>query len=340
MMMMRAVIFDGQKNHIQEVPIPKVSDTQVLIKVKAVGICGTDFAITNGDLPSTTPIILGHEFSGEIVKIGKDVDHYWLGKRVTSEINSNIDFNCYYCQRGIYTQCVSRKAIGIDMDGALAEYIAVESYLIHEIPENLSFEEATFIEPLAAAYQTFEMMPLNQDDKNIAIFGLGKLGMLLLQLAKSQNLNIIAIDGSELKLNLAKKLGAKHLINRFKVNNISKEIKSLTNGLGADIVVDSTGVATVFKEIIASCRTRGKIHVKSTHGIDTPINLTDIVVREITLYSSRCGPFELAIKGLKSGDIIVKDLISDIISFKDVEKNIFGKKPSRDIIKIVVRIED
>ena len=339
-MMMRAVIFDGQKNHIQEVPIPKVSDTQVLIKVKAVGICGTDFAITNGDLPSTTPIILGHEFSGEIVKIGKDVDHYWLGKRVTSEINSNIDFNCYYCQRGIYTQCISRKAIGIDMDGALAEYIAVESYLIHEIPENLSFEEATFIEPLAAAYQAFEMMPLNQDDKNIAIFGLGKLGLLILQVAKSQDLNIIAIDGSELKLNLAKKLGAKHLINRFKVNNISKEIKSLTNGLGADIVVDSTGVATVFKEIIASCRTRGKIHVKSTHGIDTPINLTDIVVREITLYSSRCGPFELAIKGLKSGDIIVKDLISDIISFKDVEKNIFGKKPSRDIIKIVVRIED
>jgi L-iditol 2-dehydrogenase len=340
MMMMRAVIFDGQKNHIQEVPIPKVSDTQVLIKVKAVGICGTDFAITNGDLPSTTPIILGHEFSGEIVKIGKDVDHSWLGKRVTSEINSNIDFNCYYCQRGIYTQCISRKAIGIDMDGALAEYIAVESYLIHEIPENLSFEEATFIEPLAAAYQAFEMMPLNQDDKNIAIFGLGKLGLLILQVAKSQDLNIIAIDGSELKLNLAKKLGAKHLINRFKVNNISKEIKSLTNGLGADIVVDSTGVATVFKEIIASCRTRGKIHVKSTHGIDTPINLTDIVVREITLYSSRCGPFELAIKGLKSGDIIVKDLISDIISFKDVEKNIFGKKPSRDIIKIVVRIED
>ena len=339
-MMMRAVIFDGQKNHIQEVPIPKVSDTQVLIKVKAVGICGTDFAITNGDLPSTTPIILGHEFSGEIVKIGKDVDHSWLGKRVTSEINSNIDFNCYYCQRGIYTQCISRKAIGIDMDGALAEYIAVESYLIHEIPENLSFEEATFIEPLAAAYQAFEMMPLNQDDKNIAIFGLGKLGLLILQVAKSQDLNIIAIDGSELKLNLAKKLGAKHLINRFKVNNISKEIKSLTNGLGADIVVDSTGVATVFKEIIASCRTRGKIHVKSTHGIDTPINLTDIVVREITLYSSRCGPFELAIKGLKSGDIIVKDLISDIISFKDVEKNIFGKKPSRDIIKIVVRIED
>ncbi len=337
--MIRAVIFDGHKNQIQEVPIPEISDTQVLIKVKAVGICGTDFAITNGDLPSKIPIILGHEFCGEIIKIGKDVDQLWLGKRVTSEINSNIDFNCFYCQRGIYTQCISRKAIGIDIDGALAEYIAVESYLIHEIPEKLSFEEAIFIEPLAAAYQAFQMMPLNQDDKNIAIFGLGKLGLLLLQVAKSHNLNVIAIDGSEFKLKLAKKYGAKHLINRFKVNNISEEIKNHTSGLGADIVVDSTGVPAVFNKIVASCRTRGKIHVKSTHGIETPINLTDIVVREITLYSSRCGPFELAIKGLKSRDILVKDLISKVISLEDVENVLSNKKLNRDTIKIVVKIE-
>ena len=337
-MMMRAVKFDGQKNRIQEVPIPKVSNSQVLIKVKAVGICGTDFAITNGDLPTKTPIILGHEFSGEIVKIGKDVDQSWLGKRVTSEINSHIDFNCFYCQRGIYTQCVLRKAIGIDIDGALAEYIAVESYLIHEIPEKLSFEEATFIEPLAAAYQTFEMMPLNQDDKNIAIFGLGKLGLLLLQITKSHTLNIIAIDGSEYKLNLANKLGANHLINRFKVENVSEEIRKLTNNLGADIVIDCTGVPEALGEIVASCRTRGKIHIKSTHGIETPINLTDIVVREITLYSSRCGPFELAIKGLKSGDIKVKDLITKIIPFEEVETILTPN--NRDIIKIVVKIED
>ena len=338
-MMMKAVIFDGQKNHIQEVPIPKVSDTQVLIKVKAVGICGTDFAIANGDLPAETPLILGHEFSGEVVEVGNDVDHSWLGKRVTSEINSNIDFNCYYCQRGIYTQCISRKAIGIDINGALAEYIAVESYLIHEIPLDLSFEEATFIEPLAAAYQTFEMMPLNQHDNSIAIFGLGKLGLLILQVAKLYDLNIIAIDGSEFKLSLAKKYGTKHLINRFKVSNISEEIKKLTNNLGADIVIDCTGVPEALEEIVNSCRTRGKIHIKSTHGIESPINLTDIVVREITLYSSRCGPFELAIKGLKSGEIKVKDLITKIIPFEEAEAILTLKKPSRDIIKIVVKIE-
>ena len=338
--MMRAVIFDGQKNHIQEVPIPKVSNSQVLIKVKAVGICGTDFAIVNGDLPTTLPIILGHEFSGEIIKIGNNVDHSWLGKRVTSEINSNIDFNCYYCQRGIYTQCISRKAIGIDINGALSEYIAAESYLIHEIPLDLSYEEATFIEPLAAAYQTFEMMPLNQHDSSIAIFGLGKLGLLVLQVAKLHDLNIIAIDGSQFKLSLAKKYGAKHLINRLKVNNVPEEIKHLTNDLGADIVIDSTGVPGVLDQIVASCRTRGKIHIKSTHGIETPINLTDLVVREITLYSSRCGPFELAIKGLKEGKIKVEELISNIIPFENVESVFTSIRTSRDVIKIVVKLDD
>ncbi|TFG24865.1 MAG: hypothetical protein EU533_01745, partial [Promethearchaeota archaeon] len=330
---------DGKALKIKEVPEPQILDTQVLIKVKAVGICGTDLAIAKGDLATPTPIIIGHEFSGEVVKVGTNVDKSWLGKRVTSEINTNIDFSCYYCQRGLYTQSISRKAIGIDINGALAEFIAVESYLIHKIPRELSFEEATFIEPLAAAYQTFEMMPLSQDDKNIAIFGLGKLGLLVLQVVRLKGLKIIAIDGSDKKLDLARQFGADHLINRFNVSNIPAEIRHLTNNLGADIVLDSTGNPNALNDIIESSKIRGKIHIKSTHGIETPINLTDIVVREIILYSSRCGPFELAINGLKSGDIKVRNLITDIYSLKDIESVFSTKKANRDTIKIVVKIE-
>ena len=124
---MKAAVFDGKEITIKAVSQPKIKDSQVLVQVKAAGICGTDLAIVNGDLPTPTPIILGHEFVGEIVKVGKEVDQSWLNKRVTSEINSNIDFDCYYCKQGLFTQCVSRKAIGIDIDGAFAEYIALES---------------------------------------------------------------------------------------------------------------------------------------------------------------------------------------------------------------------
>ncbi len=334
---MKAAVFDGKEITIKTVSQPIIKDSQVLVQVKAAGICGTDLAIVNGDLPTPTPIILGHEFVGVVVKVGKEVDHNWLNKRITSEINSNIDFNCFYCKQGQITQCISRKAIGIDIDGAFAEYIALESYLLHEIPESIPYDDATFIEPLAAAYQTFEMMPLDQNDKIIAIFGLGKLGLLITQVALSKGLKLIVIDGSTKKLNLAKQFSAHHLINRL-TSKVPNEIKNITGGLGADIVVDTTGNPEALKDIIASCRTRGKIHIKSTHGLDTPINLTDIVVRELTLYTSRCGPFDKAIEGLKSGKINVEKLISKKIPLKDIEKAVDFYNLNQDHIKTIIHI--
>lgn len=336
---MRAAVYDGKEINIEDFPQPVPTDSQAVIRVKVAGICGTDLAIIKGQIPTPIPLILGHEFAGEVVQLGKDVDPIWLGKFVTSEINSNIDNECYYCKQGIFTQCVSRKALGIDINGGFAEYIAVESYLLHEFSQTLSFEEATFIEPLAAAYQTFEMMPLSEDDKIITIFGLGKLGLLILQVAKLKGLDIIAVDESEKKLTLAKNFGAKYLINRFNIEDIVKEILEITDGLGADIVLDSTGNPNALKDIVASCRTRGKLHIKSTHGLATPINLTDIVVRELTLYSSRCGPFQKAIKGLKSGKIHVKDLISKRYSLEEIHIALDSYEKNKDHIKSILLIE-
>jgi len=334
---MKAAVFNGKHIRIEEFEKPLITETQVLVKVKAVGICGTDIAIYNGHLLTPTPLILGHEFSGEIVEIGEKVDSYWLNKRVTAEINANIDFDCFYCQKAMYTQCVSRKALGIDINGAFAEYIALDSYLLHEIPNKISFEEATFIEPLAAAYQTFVMMPVDKDDKVITIFGLGKLGLLLVQVALLKGLEVIVIDGSDKKLQMATNWGALHSINRLNCNEIPEEIKKLTKNLGADIVLDTTGNPDSLNNVVKSCRTRGKIHIKSTHGIDVPINLTDIVVREITLYSSRCGPFELAIQGLESGKIQVKDLISNIYTLPEIEEAFNSYEIDKDQIKAIIR---
>ncbi|MFX0032838.1 MAG: alcohol dehydrogenase catalytic domain-containing protein [Promethearchaeota archaeon] len=335
---MRAILFDGKKLALKDIEKPKISDDQILIKVKAAGICGTDLAISKGDLATPTPIVLGHEFAGEVVEIGRNVNSNWMGKRVTSEINANIDFNCNYCQQKIFTQCISRKAIGIDIDGAFAEYLAVDSYLLHEIPEEISFKEATFIEPLAAAYQIFEMMPLNDNDKTIAIFGAGKLGLLIAQVSNLKGLQTILIDGSAKKLELGRNFGVKHTINRLQVNDLPYQIKQITNGIGADITLDATGNPNALSDIIKSCKTRGKIHIKSTHGLDTKINLTDMVVREITLYTSRCGPFEKAIEGIKSGQIKVKELISKEYPLEKFYKAFSSYEISRDHIKTIFTI--
>ncbi len=335
---MKAAIFDGQNISVMEVPKPVLEDSQVLIRVKASGICGTDLAIVKGYLPTPTPLILGHEFAGEIVEVGENVNQNWLGKRVTSKINSNIDFECYYCQREIFTQCVSRKALGIDINGSFAEYIAVESYLLHELPDKILYKEATFIEPLAAAYQTFETMLLEDDDKIIAIYGLGKLGLLLTQVALLNGLEVIVIDDSDKKLSMAKKYGVKHLINRFEVKNIVEEIRGFTDSLGADIVVDTTGNPEALIDIVTSCKTRGKIHIKSTHGLGTPVNLTDVVIREITVYSSRCGPFDKAIEGLSSGIVKVNDLISKEYNLEQIKEAFVAYDENQDFIKAVILI--
>ncbi|KKM69670.1 hypothetical protein LCGC14_1448460 [marine sediment metagenome] len=103
---MKVAVFDGETLVVKTVRDPIINDTQVLIRVKSVGLCGTDLAIINGNLPTPTPLILGHEFAGNVIKVGEKVDPKWLNKRVTSEINSDIDFSCYYCKEENFTQCI------------------------------------------------------------------------------------------------------------------------------------------------------------------------------------------------------------------------------------------
>ena len=336
---MKAAIFDGTNLQIKEIEQPIILSSQVLIKVMAVGVCGTDRAIISGDLPvPNLPLIPGHEIVGIVQEIGSKVDKKWKGKRVACEINSCIDNTCYFCENHIFTQCISRKALGIDIDGGFAQFIAVEAYLLHEIPSNLSFEDASFIEPLAAAYQTFEKMPIEEMDQNIVIFGLGKLGLLIIQIALQKKLKVIAIDGSEKKLALVKSYGEIQTINRHNISDIPSEIKKLTRGIGADICIDTSGNPLALNDVIASCRTCGKIHIKSTHGLQTPVNITDLVVRELRIFTSRCGPFPKAIQGLQSGKIKVNSMISGTYPLENIQTALDAYE-NPDIIKTIIKME-
>ncbi len=342
---MKAAVFDGNKiQYKEDINNPILKDNQVLIKVDSVGICGTDIAIVDGNLPVPVPIIPGHEFSGTIIDIDKNLDknlqNDLLKTRVTSEINTNICGKCYFCLNKMPTHCIYRKALGIDINGALAEKIAINYSLIHHIPDDLSFEQATFIEPLAAAIQTFEIMPIKSEDKNITIFGLGKLGLLIFQVLKSmklKNINIILVGKHKNRIKIAEKLGAKNIINYNEVENISDEIAKLTNEIGTDIAIDATGSAKALIEIIKSTRSRGKIHIKSTHGTLSPINVTDLVVREINIFTSRCGPFHKAIELINSGNISLEPLISKIFTLDKIV-DAFKSAKSKDILKVIVKV--
>lgn len=327
---MLAAVFDGADIALREdLDIPKIKDNEVLIKVKAVGICGTDLSILKGTYKIPVPRILGHELSGVISEVGKKVStHVQVGDRVTSEINISCG-NCYFCKSGQHTQCTSVKAIGIFVDGAFAKYIKVPETNLHKI-HDIEFEDATFIEPLAAALQTFEMAPLREPDKTVVILGAGKLGLLLLQVVKMKGRKVIVIGKSHLEL--AKKLGADITIALEKepVKKVLEETK-----IGADVVIEATGTPDSMDLALSLLRNRGTLHLKSTPGIRSMTDLTQIVVRELRLQGSRCGPFKPAIQLLQEGKISVKPLISATFPLTQIKEAIDAATKSENV-KIII----
>lgn len=328
---MLAAVFDGKTIQLKEdIPPPKLKETDVLIKVKAVGICGTDLSILQGTYQIPTPRILGHEFSGVVSEVGKKVEKIQVGDRVTSEINLTCG-NCYFCKTGQKTQCTSVRALGIYEEGAFAKYIKVPEANVHNI-HNISFEDATFIEPLAAAIQTFEMAPLRPSDKNIVIIGAGKLGLLLLQVVKQKGLKTIVVGRSNLEL--AKKLGADLAI---PLEKDPRKIIMDETKIGADVVIEATGTSESLDLALRFVRNRGTINLKSTTGIRTMTNLTEIVVRELHLQGSRCGAFPPAIEMIAQGKINVSALISATFPLTKVQAAIdAATKPGA--VKIILLI--
>ena len=328
-----AAIFTEKGFVLKDVEKPPLGEDDVLIRVKSVGICGTDLAIYKRTYKIPLPRILGHEFTGVIAEVGKKVTNLLKGDRVTSEINITCG-KCYYCTHGMPTHCINRTAVGISRDGALAEYIAVPAKNVHKLPENINFDEGTFIEPLAAAIQTFRMSPISKEDV-IAIYGSGKMALLISQVAKVFGAaKIIVIGRNNKKLQLAKELGADVVVNVNEKDPV-EVVKAEGHGVGADIVVEATGNPDVLEKAIKMTRSRGTLAVKSTHGIKAPINITEVVVRELGIQGSRCGEFPPAIEMLEKGKIKVKPLISEVYPLEKVT-DAFKAALSSSTIKVIV----
>jgi alcohol dehydrogenase len=300
----------GVAVELRDIGQPKVTDHDVLIRAMSAGICGTDLAIISGHLKVPLPLVLGHEFSGEVVKVGRNVKSVTIGQRVTSEINLTCG-KCFFCINGIPTHCMERKAIGIDVDGAFAEYIAVPAKNVHVLPSSVSYEEGAFVEPLAAALQTFKMSQVKTGD-SIAIIGDGRLGQLVAQAirAKTPSTKLLMLGKHDSKLATAKKLATLDSTVNVTKEDPARFLMEMTEGLGADIVVEATGNPDALNLAMSLVRHRGTIAMKSTHGQRVSFDATQVAVRELTLQGSRCGPFDEAIRMLKEGKVKVRPLIS------------------------------
>jgi threonine dehydrogenase-like Zn-dependent dehydrogenase len=253
--------------------------------------------------------VLGHEFVGVVEQIYGDAalnqyDHL-QGKRIVGEINAACSrADCFYCQRGMSSQCPQRTTLGIDRrDGAFAEYLMLPVENLYPVPEQVSDEEAVFVEPLAANFEILEQVHLHPTD-NVLILGDGKMGQLAAQVLTLTGCDIAMIGHNAEKLALAEQRG----VRTYLVNN--DEQFAFEDGRRIDVVVECSGSAQGFEMALRLVRPRGTLIQKSTVAARSTLNLAPIVINEIRVQGSRCGPFAPALRALSQKLVAVQPLIS------------------------------
>jgi len=248
---MRAAVLRGPGGiRLEERPIPEVRENELLVRVKACGICGSDIAYyRRGETEaSRPPIVLGHEFAGEVVELGGAARRVWArGDRVVIEPVQSCGV-CWACRRAMPNVCVGEKDVsGVSVDGGFAEYAKVSYRFVHRLPENVSYEEGALTEPLACAYYGVGKMRVSPGDFAVVI-GPGPIGLMMVQLARARGAGRLAVIGTrDYRLEAAERLGADHVINdrdpesRYFAEDPASEIRRLTDGRGADAVIVATG---------------------------------------------------------------------------------------------------
>ena len=256
----------GQGNlEIEDVPIPEINDNEVLIKVHYSGICGTDIHIFTDQFPIYyPPVILGHEFSGEIVHIGGKITSWKVGNRVVAECQSLVCGKCRYCRTGHPEACSSKRSPGWGINGSFAEYIKIPSWLLHKIPDNMSYKEAALTEPSAVSSQALYSRGQFNIGDFVVVLGSGPIGIIIAKMAIIGGASKVLITGidqdEQYRFKLAKKIGIEYTVNVNKVN-LEEIVNKLTNGLGADLVVEATGVESAINQAFEIVRKLGKITV-------------------------------------------------------------------------------
>ncbi|MFA4639404.1 MDR/zinc-dependent alcohol dehydrogenase-like family protein [Pyrococcus kukulkanii] len=326
---MRAIVLHEPKRiSVEDVEDPVPKGGWIRIKVKRVGICGTDKAFYKGRyIPPKLPLIPGHEIAG-IVDEAPGMEHL-EGMKVTTEINVNCG-ECWYCKHGMPTHCPYRKTIGISIDGGMAEYVLTKPHLLHSV-EDLSWEEGALVEPLAAVVEMLEMSPIKPSDR-VAILGIGTIGLLSAQLIRLITPNVVAIARED----SPKRRIAEKFVDVMTLEEAREYIKQKTpEGQGFDYVVEATGSPKALDIALDLVRPRGIIAAKSTHGSQVSFNYTLMVVKEVKIIGSRCGPFEKAIDLIRSKMIDVKPLVTSTFKLSEGVKA-FEKSFERGEIKVQI----
>jgi threonine dehydrogenase-like Zn-dependent dehydrogenase len=292
---MRALVLAGGSMTLANRPKPSAGD-ECVIRVSAAGICGTDLELLRGYAGFSG--VPGHEFVGTVEDAGA-ADSDWIGRRVVGEITVGCG-RCAGCRAAGRGHCDVRTVLGIrGRDGAFAEYLSLPSTNLHAVPSSFDDVTAVFVEPVAAACRVIEQVTVDSRTR-AAVVGAGRLGLLVAQVLRAHGADVTTIVRSEASRSAATALGLESVTADRAHQSLARQF---------DLVVDATGESSGFAAAAALVRPRGALVLKSTFHGETPISCSTLVVNEITMVGSRCGPFERAIELLGGGRIDVKPLV-------------------------------
>jgi L-iditol 2-dehydrogenase len=301
---------------VRDVPEPQPGPGEMLIEVKACGICGTDLHVFRDRFPYWPPVILGHEFSGQIVEAGPETNLFKVGERVVGEPHTRACGHCYLCRTGNIQICPLKRSPGWGIDGAFAKYLKMPERLLHRIPDSMSYDLAALVEPTAnTVHDVVERARLDAGDF-VVVLGPGPIGLLAALTARAAGARHVAIVGTpadeSLRLRKARELGFETVINVAQQNPVTI-VQELTAGLGADLVVECSGAAPAIASTVDLVRKKGRICVIGLTGKDSipfpwdkaAFKVCDVVFNLSTSYTSWDRTIHLIAGGLlPAGEVI------------------------------------
>lgn len=317
-------------------PFPKANE--VKIKVSFSGICGTDIKILHGNTWSNPPVVMGHEFSGIVTEVGKEVKDIKIGDRVVSETAQVVCGKCEHCQNGNYLMCNDRLSIGYGVDGAFSEYCVVRENIVHKIPENIKLKDAALCEPAAVAVHAVFDAAVLQPAQLAVVIGPGPIGLLAAQAAKSMGAIVCVLGTSvdEERLKIAKEVGADFIVDVEK-QDLQKEIEKITSYKHADIVYECSGSKTAIDLGLKLLKKRGKlVQVGLTKSkMEIPYSLLNTKeLRIIGSFGHRWSNWESVIRMLENSQLNVDKLVTHIFSL-EYWKDAFNVVESKAGIKVL-----
>lgn len=325
-----------------ELDIPVPAADELLVKVAYTGICGSDIHTFKGEYKNpTTPVVLGHEFSGQVVQVGADVTKFCEKDRVTSQTTFYVCNECEYCLKEEYNLCSNRKGIGTQQNGSMANYVLVKEKYAHKLPDRLSYEGAAMTEPVACCVHAMYQKSRLELKDTILVIGPGPIGLYLVQIAKEIGAKVIVtgITKDEHRLNLAKKMGADIIVNTQK-QDLAEIVLEETNGLGVDKVYDASGAIMAVNAASPLMKKGGDfVQVGLFKDKMNELDLESIIQREINYVGSRSqNPYDwpIALHLLAKGAINIDEMITKTFSLVDW-RTAFESVMSGDEIKVMIQ---